>query len=160
MSKRRFTPTQVQVIRDRAAGGENKRLIAMEYGVGTETIARICRGDTYGNVVRSAGESAQRVAQLIGGEQAGIAIRPTEMMLEAQAQANGKAMPSAELMREFRREGGNGGAVPPIPEALKALAKTAPRGVFGKVADEGEPDRELPPGVYNIPEGLNEIKKD
>lgn len=156
MAKRRFTPSQIMVVRDRVQAGESKRIIAAEYGVGTETIARICRGDTYGYVARSAEESARRVAELVGVVESGIAIRPTAMMLEAQEQANGKAKPSEGLLREL----GQVGKIPPMSEALKALAKPEVKGTFGKIADVEEPERELPPGVYDIPEVGDETQKD
>ena len=47
MSVRKFTPAQVERIRERAAAGELKKVVAFDYGVSTETIRDVTIGATY-----------------------------------------------------------------------------------------------------------------
>ena len=47
MSVRKFTPTQVERIRERAAAGELKKVVAFDYGVSIEAIRDVTIGVTY-----------------------------------------------------------------------------------------------------------------
>ena len=47
MSVRKFTPAQVERIRERAAAGELKKVVAYDYGASARTISDITIGETY-----------------------------------------------------------------------------------------------------------------
>ena len=47
MSVRKFTPAQVERIRERAAAGELKKVVAYDYGASAKTISDITIGETY-----------------------------------------------------------------------------------------------------------------
>jgi DNA-binding NarL/FixJ family response regulator len=47
MSVRKFSPEQVERIRERAAAGELKKVVAFDYGAAIETIRDITTGVTY-----------------------------------------------------------------------------------------------------------------
>lgn len=66
-----------------------RREIAQQYGVSTETINRICRGETH---------SAGRHAATLNEQQAAIARTPAEVAAEADRQA------AEYLARELQRE--------------------------------------------------------
>jgi len=106
----KLSPEQVEIIRERVAAGASRRELAWFFGVGTETISRVVRGNTW---VRDQEQSVVAQPELTDRELRASAKRLFE------EQERGRTL---EKLRQGREESGPPAApVSDVPEEGTAL---------------------------------------